>query len=237
MTERITFAIGDIHGCFAELQSLIQHCETAFRSGERTYIFLGDYVDRGARSREVVGFLRAMSEQARRFVCLRGNHEELLVLAARLDRSDQDLMTWWANGGEQTLDSYGVNDPADIPADDLEWLKRLPLKHQECGRTYVHAGIRPGIPIEQQSNRDLLWIREPFLSSPLNHGSLIVHGHTPTPSRKPEIYKNRVNIDTGACFGGPLTAAVFDEDDVLPSFFINSSGSISLADLKELYRQ
>ena len=89
----------------------------------------------------------------------------MLILAAAEGRSDRDLMTWWANGGEQTLDSYGVNDPSSLPAPHLEWIKALPFRFSDQKRLFVHAGIRPGVVIADQSEDDLLWIREPFLSS------------------------------------------------------------------------
>jgi serine/threonine protein phosphatase 1 len=159
-----------------------------------------------------------------RFICLRGNHEAMLIAAAAKDRSDHDLMNWWANGGEQTLDSYGIDDPSALPADHLAWMKALPLKFSDWKRLYVHAGVRPGVSIADQSEKDLLWIREPFLSCDDDHGALVVHGHTPTESGLPDLRSNRLNIDTGACFGGPLTAALFTTAQLTPSLFCNSKG-------------
>jgi serine/threonine protein phosphatase 1 len=118
-------------------------------------------------------------------------------------------MTWWGSGGKATLESYGVDDPSDLPIRLLDWLRSLPLTTSDRHRMFVHAGIKPGVALASQSDEDLLWIREPFLSSEEDHDLLVVHGHTPTPNRKPDQRQNRVNIDTGACFGGPLTAAVF----------------------------
>lgn len=88
----------------------------------------------------------------------------------------------------------------------------------------MHAGVRPGLPLPEQPDRDLLWIREPFLSSRQWHGALVVHGHTPTANATPEVRRNRINIDTGACFGRSLTAAAFRSNKVGPSFFLNSDG-------------
>jgi serine/threonine protein phosphatase 1 len=88
----------------------------------------------------------------------------------------------------------------------------------------VHAGVRPGVALDAQSGDDMLWIREPFLSSPLWHGALVIHGHTPTKTRAPDVRTNRVNLDTGACFGGPLTAAAFGSAQPGPLFFVNSDG-------------
>jgi serine/threonine protein phosphatase 1 len=224
----ITFAIGDIHGCFEKLKSLLAACD-AFRGRQSAqFIFIGDYIDRGPQSKDVLDLLiKGGGEQDRNFVCLRGNHEEMLARAADKNRSDRDLMTWWGNGGEQTLESYGVNDPSDLPAEHLDWMRSLPLQTRDHYRLFVHAGIRPGVALSSQSAEDLLWIREPFLSSEEDHGALVVHGHTPTRSRAPDLRPSRLNIDTGACFGGPLTAAVFSEEESTPLFFISDSGEIS----------
>jgi serine/threonine protein phosphatase 1 len=221
----MTFAVGDIHGCFDKLLRLIAACETA--SGDRSarFVFVGDYVDRGPDASKVIAMLIELQRQEQdRFVCLRGNHEELLTRAARPDRTDSDLMTWWANGGVATLDSYGVNDPSDLPAEHLTWIETLPFTLRDSRRLFVHAGIRPGVSIPDQAERDLLWIREPFLSSDARHGAFIVHGHTPTRSGLPDLRPNRLNIDTGACFGGQLTAALFSHAQTPPLMFINDLG-------------
>jgi serine/threonine protein phosphatase 1 len=160
-----------------------------------------------------------------RFLCLRGNHEELLTGAAARDRSDRSLLTWWANGGEQTLDSYGVKDPSDIPQEHLGWIERLPVMLKDGERLFVHAGIRPSVPIADQDEKDLTWIREPFLSFEGSHGTLVVHGHTPTRSRLPDLRANRLNLDTGACLGGPLTAALFSSGEAKPLMFVNETGT------------
>jgi serine/threonine protein phosphatase 1 len=207
MDDLLTFAIGDVHGCFDKLQALLLFCDRARASREARYIFIGDYIDRGPDARKVVDLLmQRQLEEGSRFICLRGNHEQMLVVAAAEERSDRDLMAWWTNGGEQTLDSYGVNDPSSLPTSHLGWIETLPLKISDQKRLFVHAGIRPGA---NQSEADLLWIREPFLASEFPHESFVVHGHTPTKSRLPDLRSNRLNIDTGACFGGELTAAAF----------------------------
>jgi serine/threonine protein phosphatase 1 len=227
MDDLLTFAIGDVHGCFDQLQELLLFCDRARATREARYIFIGDYIDRGPDARKVVDLLmQKQREEGERFICLRGNHEQMLVVAADEQRSDRDLMTWWGNGGEQTLDSYGVNDPGSLPASHLEWIKRLPLKFTDQKRLFVHAGIRPGISIANQSERDLLWIREPFLSCEMPYELFVVHGHTPTKSRLPDLRPTRLNLDTGACFGGELTAAAFTEESVGPTFFVNSRGHI-----------
>lgn len=225
MSKHITFAIGDIHGCFEELRSLLDICRKSAGRIEHDFLCLGDYVDRGPASHEVIAYL--MQEQAStpsRFRCLLGNHDHMLCLAADRDRSDADLIQWWANGGEETLDAYGIDDPSDLPAEHLSWLRTLPLYVHDDNKFFVHAGIKPGVPLDAQSKDDMLWIREPFLSSKLWHGALVVHGHTPTTTRAPDVQSNRVNLDTGACFGGPLTAAALSSVQLGPLFFVNSDG-------------
>ena len=102
----------------------------------------------------------------------------------------------------------------------------LPATFSDSKRLYVHAGIRPGIPLHAQSERDLLWIRELFLCSSADHGVFVVHGHTPTKSRLPELRPNRLDLDTAACLGGPLTAAMFTADQALPALFMTSLGNV-----------
>ena len=221
----VTFAIGDVHGCFGKLDFLMAACDLLSESEDARFVFIGDYVDRGPDTRRVIDFLiQSQLREPHRFICLRGNHEAMLLEAACENRLDRDLMNWWANGGERTLDSYGVNDPSALPADHLAWMKSLPLKFYEQNRLYVHAGVRPGVSIADQSEKDLLWIREPFLSSDDDHGAFVVHGHTPTESGLPDLRPNRLNIDTGACFGGPLTAALFTRTEPIPILLFNTGG-------------
>ena len=227
MPHALTFAAGDIHGCCDKLQSLLDACDDIGVGRAGRFVCLGDYVDRGPDSKGVIEHLkRRQADDPENFICLRGNHEEMLIRAADKDRSDRDLMTWWGNGGEQTLESYGVNDPGELPTEHLDWMRSLPLQVRDQFRMFVHAGIRPGVALSSQSVEDMLWIREPFLSSDEDHGTFVVHGHTPTRSHRPDLRSNRLNIDTGACFGGPLTAAAFSDESIAPLFFIKDSGEI-----------
>jgi serine/threonine protein phosphatase 1 len=221
----LTFAVGDIHGCDGKLASLLAHCVD--HAGPNTFriVFLGDYVDRGPGSRMVVESLMTLQAgAAEQIVCLKGNHEDMLLAAA-----GGDDLAWLRNGGEATLASYGVSRAADIPAEHLAWLATLPLVIADAGRFFVHAGVQPGIPLQEQSKDDLLWIREPFLSDPRDHGLYIVHGHTPLRTGVPDMRRNRLDLDTGAYFGGPLTAAVFDENTVGPMAFITDDGVMTPA--------
>ncbi|MEY9983426.1 serine/threonine protein phosphatase 1 [Bradyrhizobium yuanmingense] len=220
MNERMTFAIGDIHGCFEELRSLLEICRSDAGAIGHDFLFLGDYVDRGPASDQVITYL--MREQASapsQFRCLMGNHDNMLCCAADQSRSDAELIEWWANGGEETLDAYGIDDPSDLPVEHLAWMRALALHVRDKHRLFVHAGVRPGIPLEAQSKDDMLWIREPFLSSRLWHGALVVHGHTPTATRAPDVEANRVNLDTGAVSGDLLRLQRLVRYSQRPCFF------------------
>jgi serine/threonine protein phosphatase 1 len=226
MPAQLTYAIGDIHGCYTKLNNLLKNCMQHCGEHEFHVVFLGDYVDRGKRSREVVELLmRTQTYAPQRVTCLRGNHDELLVNAA----AGADPAVWLANGGDTTLQSYGVERAAEIPRQHLDWMAGLPLSSSDAKRFFVHAGVRPGIPLAQQTKDVLLWIREPFLSDPSDHGLFIVHGHTPQESGRPDLRANRVNLDTGAVYGGPLTAAVFDDKAMRPRAFITDQGTVTRA--------
>jgi serine/threonine protein phosphatase 1 len=227
MTRTITYAIGDVHGCFDKLVALLNHCDAHSGNRQPRFVFLGDYVDRGRDTKRVVEFLmRAQARFPDRFICLKGNHEQLLVSAAGPTTSQKDRDVWIRNGGRETLESYEIDDPHLMPSDPTDWLGSLPATFTDGKRLFVHAGIFPGVPIELQEEDDLLWIREPFLSSETDHGLLVVHGHTPTKTRKPDLRSNRLNLDTGACLGGPLTAAAFLDHALVPVAFIFDDGQI-----------
>ncbi|MEA2937321.1 MAG: serine/threonine protein phosphatase 1 [Alphaproteobacteria bacterium] len=224
MPRTLTYAVGDIHGSFTKLESLLRHCKQYCGADASRLIFLGDYVDRGPRSRDVVNLLiETQSKAPDQVVCLRGNHEEMLIDASKR----RNEMMWLQNGGHETLDSYGASHADAIAAEHLTWFKNLPLAISDGKRFFVHAGIEPGVPLDQQQKDVILWIREPFLSDPRNHGQYIVHGHTPIAAGMPEHLPNRLNLDTGACFGGPLTAAVFDDEAVGPIAFITDRGKMT----------
>lgn len=222
----LTYAIGDIHGTFTKLANLLRQCADHCGDNDFRFVFVGDYIDRGRRSRDVVKLLMETQASApEQVICLRGNHEDMLLRAAQ----GEDEILWLDNGGDATLRSYGVGAAADIPPDHLGWFARLPYAISDGPRFYVHAGIMPGVPLQRQSKAVMLWIREQFLLDSRDHGKLIVHGHTPIVSGIPELLPNRLNLDTGACFGGPLSAAVFDDEAVGPRAFILDDGAIVTA--------
>jgi serine/threonine protein phosphatase 1 len=216
-----TYAIGDVHGLLGRLRSLVARCERDAAGQPMRFVFIGDYIDRGPDSRGVVEFL--IDLQSRRgddVVCLMGNHESLALAA--IDDS-LNVGHWLLNGGETTLDSYGIARAQDLPADHVAWLRVLPLRHDDGRRLFVHAGIHPARPLDDQDDHDLVWIREPFLSDTRDYGRLIVHGHTPIRAGLPDVRPNRLNIDTGAVFGNALTAAIFTDDRTEPIGFLQAA--------------
>jgi serine/threonine protein phosphatase 1 len=194
------YAIGDIHGEKALLDDIHRQiaADAAMRPGDKLAVYLGDYIDRGPDSRGVVSALMAgvLPFPA---VFLMGNHEALCLEPYAGD--------WLANGGRQTLASYG----GAVSRSHLEWMRALPLTHRHGGWFFAHAGIDPLLPLARQERETLLWIRRPFLefAGAMPEGVVVVHGHTP--KRDPEIRANRIGIDTGACYGGALTCAVLSD--------------------------
>jgi len=214
------YAIGDIHGCMDRLVAMHEMIaeDIAARPVEHTtLIHLGDYVDRGADSAQVIDWLiNQPPVPADATINLMGNHEHMMLSAvAGADKDAPGL--WLTNGGADSLLSWGISrtvPPAEwasrIPRQHLIFLRDLVVSHRLGPYLFVHAGVRPGVPLAQQSRQDLLWIREPFLSSRSDHGAVIVHGHTP--KREPIVLPNRIAIDTGAVLGGSLTCVVLERD-------------------------
>jgi serine/threonine protein phosphatase 1 len=215
----LTFAIGDVHGHCAKLKRLLAFCEKHRASARAKYIFLGDYINRGPNSRDVLDLLIRLQREVDDVICLRGNHEAVL-----LDVIDQvtPLYRLLLIGGDRTLASYGVVRPSALPSSHVDWLKALPLSFDDGLRLFVHAGINPQKPLLAQDPDDVLWIREPFLSDTKRYERLVVHGHTPQMTFRPEVRQNRIAVDTGAGYEGPITAAVFTAEFARPVCFLNS---------------
>jgi serine/threonine protein phosphatase 1 len=215
----LTFAIGDIHGCLGKLRRLIEACEAHAAGRPARYVFLGDYIDRGPNSRGVVEFLmRRQQAQPGTVVCLRGNHEQLAIDAHDDDRA---MPLWLQNSGATTQRSYWQTN-GRISDMHLAWLRALPFCHDDGLRFFVHAGIDLTVPLARQSEHVMLWMREPFLTDcdRVDCGRFIVHGHTPMRTGTPDLRRRRLNLDTAAVIGGPLTAAAFDLTRAAPIAFL-----------------
>lgn len=214
---RRVYAIGDVHGCLDRLVALHERIRRDLAErpvADPVLVHLGDYVDRGPDSAGVVRRLMTDGVPGVHRVDLLGNHEDMLLRA--VDTAEPEALAHWlGNGGLAALRSWGVTTlPAPdalgglIPPDHLAFLRGLPLYHREGGYLFVHAGLRPGLPLERQSRDDLVWIREPFLSWSGGFGAVVVHGHTPMAA--PVVKRNRIGVDTGAVLGGPLTCLVLE---------------------------
>jgi serine/threonine protein phosphatase 1 len=216
---RRVYAIGDVHGCLDRLVSL--HFQIAADLAANpvessVLIHLGDYVDRGPDSAGVLWLLAGtVKPPVSQRVDLMGNHEVMMLEA--MGGNLTAASHWLDNGGAATLTSYGVPAAdqarpfawrAAVPAVHGDWLRHLALMHQEGDYLFVHAGIRPGVPLRAQVADDLLWIREPFLSDRRERDVVVVHGHTPR--LDPDVQNNRIGVDTGAAMGGRLTCVVLE---------------------------
>lgn len=218
------YAIGDSHGCTAHLRALhaaiLEDCRGAAGNIERQIlVYLGDYIDRGPDSRGLLDILIGEPLPGFERVFLMGNHD---IMLRRLIDEGAPPPSWPMNGAAETLASYGVDPrvwgrgPAAVyegvmsrlPESHAKFLHALKYCHVEGDYLFVHAGIRPGVGLENQSPQDMMWIREPFLDSEADHGKVVVHGHTPVEA--PEVRANRIGIDTGAVYGGVLTALVLE---------------------------
>ena len=215
----LTFAIGDVHGHLELLAGLMRSIDGAAGGRPHRIVCLGDYVDRGPDSAGVIALLRERQAMAGRgrFVCLKGNHEDMLLAATR---GGLDEIAWLENGGDGCLASFGVAATADLPEDVVAWIEACPTYFEDASRAFVHAGLDPTRDRLDQSDESRLWIRQPFLEGDHDFGRFVVHGHTPQRSGEPDVRRHRVNLDTAAAYGGPLTAAVFEDGSGPPVSFL-----------------
>jgi serine/threonine protein phosphatase 1 len=218
------YVVGDVHGRLDLLEDLLAkiHAELQHRPAAKTLlVFVGDLIDRGPQSAQVIERLRTYRRPGIRPVFLLGNHEEVLL---RILNGDVQLITKWRwFGGSECLRSYGVDPEAlgrlsdadalaavrsAIPTEHIRFLESFADSCRFGDYLFVHAGIRPGIELDQQQQADLRWIREPFLQDETDHGFIVVHGHTI--SEQVDECANRVGIDTGAYRTGVLTALAIE---------------------------
>jgi len=215
---RRVYAVGDIHGHSEKLRRLLGkiRAEADVWRGKSDLVFVGDYVDRGPDSRGVIDLLLDLPNTVTAHF-IRGNHEQALL---DFLGDPSDYTVWHRFGADETLLSYGVPLPNVSKISELReardrFAAALPARHKQFFASlvpsvtigdyhFVHAGVRPGVPLSRQTDQDLMWIREEFLLSEEKHGKIIVHGHTPHP--EPVQRPNRIGVDTGVYITGRLTA-------------------------------
>ncbi|WP_117194056.1 metallophosphoesterase family protein [Rhizobium terrae] len=219
------YIVGDVHGCLKELKNAEAKIAADINSSGRAglVVLLGDYVDRGPSSSQVLDHLIRPSDLGLKRLPLCGNHDDVFLKFL----TEPDLYTEWLGlGGEQTLISYGIDFHhlgarqksrmarlrellgEAVPENHRQFLSELPICLKIGNLFFVHAGIKPGIPLDEQDDEDLLWIREPFLAEGPKLPLLVVHGHTPQPN--PDPGPSRIGIDTGAYYTGNLTVLKID---------------------------
>ena len=257
-----TYAIGDIHGHLDLLKAAHARIaadrarvgdggagggpdgagNAAGHAAGAPVVHVGDLVDRGPDSAGVVEYLVSGIAQGFNWLVLKGNHDRMFArFLADSGHHDPRLrrdLAWLHPrlGGIETLESYGIADPATRPRDTVHveaaaavpaahraFLETLPVHCLRGEVLFVHAGIRPGVPLAEQTEDDLIWIRDIFLDDPRDHGVLVIHGHSPV--ERATHFGNRVDIDTGAAYGGPLTAVVVEGRDV---FELTETGRVAL---------
>ena len=205
------FAVGDIHGQLRMLDELL--AAIPLKPKEDLLVFLGDYIDRGPDAKGVVERLMFLERAGFRAVFLKGNHEVMLLDYLRGRNREKFLF----NGGFATLQSYARpgQDPGEVslPQDHLDFIQGLKLYYQTGDTIFVHAGLRPGIPLADQDPADLLWIRDEFFSSGYDWGKTIVFGHTPF--REPFLRDRLIGLDTGAAYGGGLTCLILPDREFI----------------------
>lgn len=228
------YCVGDIHGrkdLLVAIRKIIKADAKKNGFTDKTIIYIGDYIDRGPDSKGVLDLLIKKPLKDFTNIHLKGNHEEMMLETIKWSATSTATATWsnWSamwleNGGKAALKSYGVdwNDLysgkvkwADlqniIPKKHVEWLESLPVHRVIDPYLFVHAGIKPGLPLWRQKPRTMMWIRDEFLRSDLDHGYRVVHGHCPTRGFV-DIKENRINLDTGSVFRGVQFALAIHDD-------------------------
>jgi serine/threonine protein phosphatase 1 len=210
-------AVGDIHGNVWKLRDLLTRLHELPLQEDDRLVFLGDYVDRGAEVPLTLDLLIQLKSQRPNTVFLRGNHDQAMmdvrdvVDPERETKLGYQHVSWWFQyGGRETMAGYGGGSEwyQNVPPEHWEFLQATELEHREGGYIFVHAGLLPPGKRWFDPEDPRMWIRELFLESDADFGGIVVFGHTPTRDGNPIVHANKIGIDTGAAFGGPLTAAL-----------------------------
>lgn len=202
---KLTAAFPDLHGRFDLLEAALRHLEDEYPGGGKV-VFLGDYVDRGPQSRQVIERLMSGPPPGWEWICLKGNHEDMMLDAFRTKFGPD---AWVQNGGAETLASYLTEVPPLPPEAHLNWMDGLAFYHEDEHRVYVHADVDPSRDLDEQSEVRMLWTRRHDDEG--YRGKHVVHGHTPV-HNGPILGANRTNLDSGAVFYGRLTVGLFNDD-------------------------
>jgi diadenosine tetraphosphatase ApaH/serine/threonine PP2A family protein phosphatase len=203
-------AVGDIHGCLDQLRCLISRVRPREKD---QFVFLGDYIDRGPDSRGVIDFLLDFRKRFPSTVFLKGNHEKMLLDYLQ----GKNTLLYMANGGWETLKSYETEAGIKVVPEHLDFIESLKLYYEQESFVFVHAGLRPGVSLEDHEEQDFLWIRGAFLDSDYEFKKTVVFGHTPLSSPLQE--QSKLGLDTGAVYGRYLTCC-----DVRRRYFWDSRG-------------
>jgi len=204
---RKIYAVGDIHGMLMKLERLLDRIP--FREDRDRLVFLGDYVDRGPDARGVVDRVLQLVSRGLDVVCLRGNHEVMMENYLK----DEDVAFFLVNGGASTVHSYSVGNVDGrcvVPDTHKSFLRGLKKYYETDDYLFVHAGFRPGVPVADQADDDVYWIRDEFIASDFDFGKKVIFGHTPF--LKPFVDRRKIGIDTGAVYGNKLTCVCLPDE-------------------------
>lgn len=227
------YAIGDIHGRFDLLKDLLTLINSTREEGD-TIVFLGDYVDRGPQSRDVVAYLRGLKTMDKNVVVLKGNHEVMMVEGMRNQHNVSGFDMWFNHGGRETLISYTPKGgfAPDVPDAHLDFLDNLPIKYREGKYFFCHAGVNPNRNLNKQTEETMLWGRmtSGYKGQFLNHKhqpckDVVVYGHTPN-DKFIEVAPYSINVDTNSCWSGVLGCAVLHHGGKEPDFLFAGEGYV-----------
>ena len=208
------YAIGDIHGSLDALERLLDQINPDL-TGDGL-VFVGDYIDRGPRSKGVVDYILRLKDEAPpgQIICLKGNHEAMFLDFLAGGPGEMFLF----NGGLATMEDYWGDDwvgvdreSLTLPPDHAQFFQDLELYYEIPDYIFVHGGLKPGVPLDEQVEDDLLWIRGEFITSEADFGRRVIFGHTPF--KQPLLMPNKIGIDTGAVYGNFLTALKLPEEE------------------------